>query len=158
MESKKIVIASDHAGYQMKEFLVGYLGSLGYDVYDFGCDSEESCDYPDYAHPLACAIERGELPCGISLCGSGNGISMTLNKHQGIRAALCWMPEIAELARRHNDANVCSLPARFIDNAEAVQIVDAFLATSFEGGRHARRIGKIPVAACPAEAGNPAEK
>lgn len=157
MENKKIGIASDHAGYQMKEFLVGYLSSLGYDVYDFGCDSEQSCDYPDYAHPLASAIESGELPRGISLCGSGNGISMTLNKHQGIRAALCWIPEIAELARLHNDANICSLPARFIDNAGAAQIVDAFLHTSFEGGRHQRRIEKIPVAAASVAKG-PAEK
>ena len=155
---KKIGIASDHAGYEMKEFLVGYLSAMGYEVLDFGAHSPESVDYADFAHPLAEAIENGELERGVALCGSGEGMTMTLNKHQGIRAGLSWEPEIASLIRRHNDANVCSLPARFIDNAEAVQIVDAFLATSFEGGRHARRIGKIPVSACPAEAGNPAKK
>lgn len=145
MENKKIGIACDHAGYQMKEFMVGYLGSLGLDVHDFGTHSEESCDYPDYAHPLAYAIEKGELPRGIALCGSANGITMTLNKHQGIRAAICWMPEIAELARKHNNANVCSLPARYLDNAEAAAIVDAFLNTEFEGGRHQLRVDKIAI-------------
>ena len=147
MENKKIGIASDHAGYQMKEFLVGYLDGMGYDVHDFGTDNEESMDYPDVAHPLAFAVEQGELPRGIALCGSGNGISMALNKHQGIRAAICWTPELAELARLHNDANICSLPARFIENTEAAQIVDKFLATAFEGGRHQKRIDKIPVQA-----------
>ena len=131
METKKIGIASDHAGYEMKEFLIGYLESKGYEVYDFGAPSAESFDYPDSAHPLACAVEKGEL-------------SMTLNKHQGIRAALCWTPELAELARRHNDANICSLPARFIDNTQAAAIVDAYLGAEFEGGRHQRRIDKIP--------------
>ena len=144
METKKIGIASDHAGYEMKEFLIGYLESKGYEVYDFGAPSAESFDYPDSAHPLACAVEKGERPMGIALCGSGNGISMTLNKHQGIRAALCWTPELAELARRHNDANICSLPARFIDNTQAAAIVDAYLGAEFEGGRHQRRIDKIP--------------
>ena len=143
----KIGIACDHAGYEMKEFLVGYLGALGYDVYDFGTDSEQSVDYADYAHPLAFAIENGELPRGIAICGSGNGISITLNKHQEIRDALCWTPEIGELARQHNDANVCTLPARFIDNATATAIVDKFIATEFEGGRHQQRIEKIPVEA-----------
>ena len=147
MDDKKIGIASDHAGYQMKEFLVGYLGAMGYDVHDFGTDSEESMDYPDVAHPLAFAIEQGELPRGIALCGSGEGISITLNKHQGIRAALCWIPEIAELARKHNNANICSLPARFIENDEAARIVEKFLTTGFEGGRHQNRIDKIPVQA-----------
>lgn len=145
MENKKIGIASDHAGYQMKEFLVGYLDGMGYDVHDFGTDSEESMDYPDVAHPLAFAIERGELPRGIALCGSGNGIAMTLNKHRGIRAGLCWEPAIAEYARRHNDANICVLPARFIENIQAVEIIDIFLKTAFEGGRHLRRIEKMAV-------------
>ena len=99
----------------MKEFLVGLLSARGYDVYDFGTSSEDSCDYPDFAHALGTALENGEVPLGIALCGSANGISMTLNKHQKVRAALCWLPEIASLARQHNDANVCSLPARFID-------------------------------------------
>ncbi len=145
MENKKIGIACDHAGYQMKEFVVGYLDGRGYDVHDFGTHDETSVDYPDFAHPLAFAIERGELPRGIALCGSGNGISMALNKHCGIRAALCWEPEIATLARAHNDANVCSLPARFVDNTEAAAIVEAFLNTAFEGGRHQKRVDKIPV-------------
>lgn len=142
---KKIGIASDHAGYEMKEFLIGLLDSKGFEVYDFGAPSAESFDYPDSAHPLACAIEKGELPMGIALCGSGNGISMTLNKHQGIRAALCWNPELAELARKHNNANVLSMPARFIDNDMAAAILDAYLNAEFEGGRHQRRIDKIPV-------------
>ena len=148
MATEKIGIASDHAGYQMKEFMVGYLDGMGYDVHDFGTFGEESVDYPDFAHPLACAIEKGELPRGIALCGSGNGISMALNKHQGIRAALCWTAEIASLARQHNDANICSLPARFIDNTEAVAIVDNFLKTPFEGGRHQKRVDKIPATEC----------
>jgi ribose 5-phosphate isomerase B len=145
MEDNKIGIASDHAGYQMKEFLVGYLGGMGYDVHDFGTFSEESVDYPDFAHPLGEAIDSGELKRGIALCGSGNGITMTLNKHQGVRAALCWSAEIASLARKHNNANVCGLPARFIENTEAADIVSTFLETKFEGGRHERRIEKIPV-------------
>ena len=144
-KKKKIGIASDHAGYEMKEFLIGLLDSKGFEVYDFGAPSAESFDYPDSAHPLACAIEKGELPMGIALCGSGNGISMTLNKHQGIRAALCWNPELAELARKHNNANVLSMPARFIDNDMAAAILDAYLNAEFEGGRHQRRIDKIPV-------------
>ena len=150
MDNNKLGIACDHAGSELKEFLVGYLGSKGYDVYDFGTNSPESVDYPDYAHPLANAIEKGELPRGIALCGSANGITITLNKHQGIRAAICWEPEIAELARKHNDANICSLPARFIDNDTAVKIVETFLNTDFEGGRHQRRIDKIPLCACTA--------
>ncbi len=145
MDNKKIGIASDHAGYEMKEFLIGLLESWGYDVHDFGAPSAESFDYPDSAHPLACAVESGELPMGVALCGSGNGISMTLNKHQGIRAALCWNPELASLARRHNNANIISLPARFIDNDMAVSILKAYFAAEFEGGRHQRRIDKIPV-------------
>lgn len=144
-DDKKIGIASDHAGYELKEFLIGYLGAKGFDVHDFGTDSPESTDYPDYAHPLAAAIEQGELPRGLAMCGSGNGINMTLNKHQGIRSALCWTPEIASLARAHNDANVCALPARYLTNDEAIQIVEQFLNTPFEGGRHQRRIEKIPV-------------
>ena len=145
MDNKKIGIASDHAGYQLKEFVIGYLDSKGYDVYDFGTNSEESCDYPDYAHPLAEAIEKGELPRGIAMCGSANGITMTLNKHQGIRAALCWEPEIASLARRHNNANVLALGAGIVGVNLAERITDVFLSTQFAGGRHQRRIDKIPV-------------
>jgi len=142
---KKIGIACDHAGYEMKEFLVGYLGAMGYEVLDFGTHSSESVDYPDYAHPLAEAIEKGELTRGIALCGSGEGMSMTLNKHQGIRAGLAWEPEIASLIRRHNDANVIVFPARFITNDEAVEMLDAFFSAEFEGDRHIRRIEKMAV-------------
>jgi ribose 5-phosphate isomerase B len=141
---EKIGIACDHAGYEMKEFLVGYLGALGYEVLDFGTHSPESVDFPDYAHPLAEAIEQGEIARGVGLCGSGEGMAMTLNKHRGIRAGLAWEPEIAELIRRHNDANVIVFPARFITNDEAAAMLDIFLATEFEGGRHERRIAKIP--------------
>ena len=142
---KKIGIASDHAGYEMKEFLVGYLAAKGWDVLDFGPESEESVDYPDFAHPLANAIESGELERGIGLCGSGEGMAITLNKHQGIRAALCWKPEIARLARQHNNANVLVMPGRFISTEEADKIMSEFFQTDFEGGRHQKRIDKIPV-------------
>lgn len=144
--SKIIGIACDHAGYEVKEFLVGYMDSMGYDVLDYGCHSEQSCDYPDFAHALAEGIDSGECPMGIAICGSGNGIAMTLNKHQGVRAALCWTPEIAALASQHNDANVCVIPGRFIeDNTVAAAIVDSFLETEFEGGRHQARVDKIPL-------------
>mgnify|MGYP004553843507 FL=1 len=140
---KKIGIASDHAGYQMKEYIKEFLTKQGYEVKDFGTHSTESMDYPDVAHPLALAIESGEIPMGIALCGSGNGISMTLNKHKGVRAALCWNTELAALARQHNDANVLSLPARFISNEQAKGIVESYLSAKFEGGRHLRRVEKI---------------
>mgnify|MGYP003300474964 CR=1 FL=1 len=139
---KKLGIACDHAGYEMKEFLVGYLAAKGYEMTAFGTHSEESIDYPDFGHALAEAIENGELKRGIGLCGSGEGMAMTLNKHQSIRAGLCWKAEIAALTRQHNDANVVVLPARFISNDEAIAIVDAFLNTEFEGGRHGRRVEK----------------
>lgn len=142
---KEIGIASDHAGYEMKEFLVGYLGSKGFEVLDFGAPSPESVDYPDYAHPLALAVEQGEVDCGVGLCGSGEGMAISLNKHQGIRAGLCWDPEVASLIRRHNNANVIVFPARFISNDEAVRMLDIFLSTGFEGGRHETRVAKIPV-------------
>ena len=140
---KKIGIACDHAGFQMKELLVGYLSTKGYDVIDFGCHSEESIDYPDFGHPLAEAIENGELEQGVGLCGSGEGMAMTLNKHQGIRAGLCWNTDVAALTRQHNDANVVVLPARFISNDEAIAIVNTFLNSDFEGGRHQGRVEKI---------------
>ena len=142
---KKVGIASDHAGYEMKEFVVGYLQAKGFEVYDFGTHSPESVDYADFGHPRAEAVEQGEVECGVGLCGSGEGISMTLNKHQGIRAGLCWLPEIAHLIRQHNNANVVVLPARFITNDEAVAILDEYFSTEFEGGRHEARIAKIPV-------------
>ena len=143
---EKIGIACDHAGYEMKEFLVGYLSAKGFEVLDFGTDSPESVDYPDFAHQLGQAIDNGELKLGVGLCGSGEGMAMTLNKHQSVRAALCWQPEIAQLTRQHNNANVVVVPARFISNDEAVAILDAYFAAEFEGGRHERRIEKIPVA------------
>ena len=142
---QKIGIACDHAGYEMKEFLVGYLGAQGFEVLDFGTHSPESVDYPDYAHQLGEAIDRGELDRGIGLCGSGEGMAMTLNKHQAVRAGLAWQQEIAELIRRHNAANVLVHPARFVSNDEAVVLVDTFLSTEFEGGRHDNRVKKIPV-------------
>ncbi|MDE6218537.1 MAG: ribose 5-phosphate isomerase B [Muribaculaceae bacterium] len=145
---KKVAFASDHAGFELKEVLIGYMKEKGYEVKDFGTYSTDSCDYPDYAHPCAEAVESGECDFGIAMCGSGEGISMTLNKHQGIRAALCWLPEIARLAKQHNNANILTLPARFISEEEAKQIVDAYLESEYEGGRHQRRIDKIPVKGC----------
>ncbi len=137
-------LCSDHAGFELKSIIDGYLLSQGIESKDFGTYSADSCDYPDYAHPCALAVENGEVFPAIAICGTGNGIGMTLNKHQGIRAALCWNTEIASLARRHNDANVLVLPARFIAPEVALQIVDVFLSTEFEGGRHQKRIDKIP--------------
>lgn len=146
MTNKKTVgLACDHAGYEMKEFVKNMLTARGYECKDFGAYSTESADYPDFAHPLALAVEQGECYPGIAICGSGNGINMTLNKHQGIRSALCWTDELASLARAHNDANVLVMPGRFIPMEMAEKIVDAFLATPFEGGRHNRRVEKIPV-------------
>lgn len=140
-----IAFASDHAGYELKKALIEYVGSKGYSALDFGTDSEASCDYPDFAHPAAKAVEDGTAAFGIAMCGTGNGIQMTLNKHQGIRAALCWRPELAALAKEHNNANILVLPARFVSYDEAVAIVDAYLNAKFEGGRHQRRIDKIAV-------------
>lgn len=141
----KIAICSDHAGFGLKSIIEGYLEARNIEFEDFGTDSEMSCDYPDFAHPAALAVEQGRCYPGIAMCGSGNGIAMTLNKHQGIRAALCWTTELAALARQHNDANVLVLPARFIEPEVALAIVDTFLSTPFEGGRHQKRIDKIPV-------------
>lgn len=141
-----IGLCSDHAGFELKSAIEAALRSKDIDFVDFGTDSDASCDYADFAHPCAEAVERGECYPGIAMCGSGNGIAMTLNKHQGVRAALCWSVELARLARQHNDANVLVLPARFIPQSLALEIVDAFLSTPFEGGRHERRIAKIPLA------------
>lgn len=140
-----IGLASDHAGYKMKEYLRLWLQEEGYKVMDFGCHSPEACDYPDFAHPLAEAVSNGTCTYGLSMCGSGNGINMVVNKHPKIRSALCWNIEISSLARRHNDANICALPARFISPGDAQAIVKEFLNTGFEGGRHSRRIAKIPL-------------
>ncbi len=143
--NKTLAIASDHAGYHMKLSIITYLEEKGYMVEDLGTDSSDAVNYPDYGHPLAEAIESGKFTLGISLCGSGNGINMVTNKHQEIRGALCWNKEISALARSHNDANICSIPARFIDMETAMDIVDAFLETDYEGGRHDIRISHIPL-------------
>lgn len=144
-DMKTIGLASDHAGFELKQYVKQWLDAKGWPYKDFGTYSTESCDYPDYAHPLALAVEAGECYPGIAICGSGEGISMTLNKHQGIRAALCWIPQIAHLARQHNDANVLVMPGRFITPEEANPILTEFFNTPFEGGRHQKRIDKIPV-------------
>lgn len=143
---RKISIGCDHAGFQMKEHLKTYLVQKGLAVTDHGCYSEESVDYPDFAHKVATDVETHPETTGILLCGSGNGITMAANKHQGIRAALCWTEEIASLARQHNNANILSLPARFISNEQAEKITDTFLDALFEGGRHERRVNKIQCA------------
>lgn len=141
----KIGLASDHAGFPLKEYVKQYLTEKGIEYVDYGTDSEASCDYPDYGHALANGLERKECHFGIAVCGSGEGISMTLNKHAQVRAALVWMPEIAHLARQHNDANVLVMPGRFISTDTAREIMEEFLNTPFEGGRHIRRVEKIPM-------------
>ncbi|MBR6492400.1 MAG: ribose 5-phosphate isomerase B [Paludibacteraceae bacterium] len=141
-----IALASDHAGFGLKQAIQLFLEDNGAKVKDFGCYSNESCDYPDFAHPMAEAVEKGEYEFGIAICSTGNGITMTCNKHQGIRAALCWDTKLAELARQHNNANVLSLPANFISAVKALDIVRTFFQTDFEGGRHERRVNKIPCA------------
>ncbi|MDX1358658.1 MAG: ribose 5-phosphate isomerase B [Clostridia bacterium] len=145
MKSKKIALASDHAGFRIKEKLVKFLTGEGYETKDFGCFSEESVDYPDYAHPAVAAVEAGKYDLGITVCGSGNGINMTANKYPGIRSALCWNEEISFMARAHNDANVCAIPGRYLSESEAILIVKTFLNTEFDGGRHQKRIDKIPL-------------
>jgi ribose 5-phosphate isomerase B len=144
----KIGIANDHAGYELKMKLLDFLKQKGLDYKDFGSNTSESVDYPEFGHNLAFAVEKKEVDLGISICGTGNGINITANKHQGIRSALCWSKEISRLARLHNDANICALPARFITPEEAYKIVDTFLNTSFEGGRHLQRINKMPLNLC----------
>lgn len=141
--AKKIAIGGDHAGFEYKAMLVQKLELLGYEVKDFGPFSTASVDYPDYVHPLSSAIEAGEYELGIVICGSGNGVAITANKHQGIRAALCWNEELAALARQHNNANVLALPARFISYELAEKLAEIFLTTEFEGGRHQNRVNKI---------------
>ncbi|MGN0219880.1 MAG: RpiB/LacA/LacB family sugar-phosphate isomerase [Muribaculaceae bacterium] len=148
VDGKPVGLCSDHAGFELKSVIEGYFEANGIAYRDFGTDSDASCDYPDFAHPCALAVEAGEVYPAVAMCGSGNGIAMTLNKHQGIRAALCWTPELARLARAHNNANVLVLPARFIAPEFALEIIDVFMNTAFEGGRHERRIEKIPVKGC----------
>ena len=139
----KISIGNDHAGPDYKKAIVHYLTSKGHEILNHGTDTFDSVDYPDFGHPVATDVESGKADLGIVICGSGNGIAMTANKHQGIRAALCWTKEISALARQHNDANVVSIPARFTSIQQAIEIVDTFLTTDFEGGRHATRVDKI---------------
>lgn len=139
----QIPIGCDHAGFHLKQIIIKHLEAKGYEVKDFGCYSEDSIDYPDFAHPVSEMVEANKDMKGILICGTGNGITMAANKHAGIRAAICWIKEIAELARQHNNANILSLPARFISDEDALEIVDIFFSTEFEGGRHQRRIDKI---------------
>lgn len=141
--SQKIAIGADHAGFELKEHLKKWLEKNNYSLRDFGTFNLESADYPDFAHPVADAVEKKEFDLGLLLCGSANGVAITANKHQGVRAALCWTEEVASLARQHNDANIVCIPARFVSNEVAEKILDRFLHSSFEGGRHERRVGKI---------------
>ncbi len=143
MEIKTVGVACDHAGYPLKKFVIQYLEQHQYPYKDYGTYSDMSCDYPDFAHALAEGIEHGDVYPGIAVCGSGEGMAITLNKHQDVRAGLAWCPEIGGLIRQHNDANVLVLPGRFIDNKTAEKILDAFFTTTFEGGRHQRRVEKI---------------
>lgn len=139
----KIAIGNDHAGTQYKNAIVSYLRKEGYEVINFGADSDESVDYPDFIHPVAAAIEKNSVDYGIIICGSGNGANMTANKHQKVRSALCWTKEITALARQHNNANVLSIPSRFTSEPQAIEMVKTFLTTEFEGGRHQGRVEKI---------------
>ncbi len=139
----KISIGNDHAGPEYKKAIVAFLEQKGHTVINYGTDTFDSVDYPDFGHPVALDVEKGTSDLGIVICGSGNGINMTVNKHQGIRSALCWTKEIAALARQHNDANIISIPARYTSIQQAVEMVDTFLTTVFEGGRHATRVDKI---------------
>lgn len=139
----KIAVGADHAGFELKEHLKKWLERNGYPLKDFGTFNVESADYPDFAHPVADAVEKKEFDLGLLLCGSANGVAITANKHQGVRAALCWIEEVAALARQHNDANIVCIPARFVSHEVAEKILDRFLHSSFEGGRHERRVSKI---------------
>ena len=141
--SKPVAIGSDHAGYDYKEDLISFLEGKGLPYHDFGTHSKDSVDYPDFAHPVAEAVENGEASFGILLCGSANGVAITANKHQHIRAAICWGEEIAKITREHNDANIICIPARFVREGDAEKMVDIFMHTNFEGGRHLRRVEKI---------------
>lgn len=145
IEGKIIALASDHAGFLKKQVIIKFLQENNIPFKDFGSYSEESVDYPVYAHLIGEAIEKGEYETGITFCGTGQGISIAANKHQGVRSAICWNTDIAVLARQHNNANICAIPGRFVSDDEAIAIVKAFLSTDFEGGRHARRVDQIPI-------------
>jgi ribose 5-phosphate isomerase B len=140
---KPIALGGDHAGFEYKTVIADLLRNKGLEVKDYGTYSKDSVDYPDFAHPVASAVEEGQSGMGILICGSANGVAITANKHQGIRAAICWQTEIARLARQHNNANIICIPARFVSTPEAEEMVNIFLSTEFEGGRHANRVGKI---------------
>ena len=140
-----IAVASDHAGFKRKQAVLAWFREKGIKYHDFGCYSAEPVDYPEFAHAIGAAIDKGEFETGITFCGSGQGISIAANKHQKVRSATCWMPEIAALARQHNNANICAIPGRFVTDEEAIAIVEAYLNAEFEGGRHARRVEKIPL-------------
>lgn len=145
LEGQVIALASDHAGFEKKQVIKNFLTENNIQFKDFGCDSEESVDYPEFAHAIGEAIDNGDYEIGITCCGSGQGISIVANKHPNVRSALCWNAEIAALSKQHNDANICALPGRFVSDKEAIAIVSAFLNAEFEGGRHARRIAQIPI-------------
>lgn len=145
LKNTVIAVASDHAGFDKKQVILKYFEEKGIAYKDFGCFSNESVDYPVFAHAIGEAIEKGEFKIGITFCGSGQGISIAANKFQHVRSAICWMPEIAALAKQHNDANICAIPGRFVTDEEAVAIVEAYLNAEFEGGRHARRVAQIPL-------------
>lgn len=143
IDKMKIAIGCDHAGYELKDKIKNDLIKKGYEIKDFGTNGPESVDYPDYVHPLATAVEKGDFALGIVICGSGNGVNLTVNKHQGIRSALCWNPELAKMARLHNDANILALSSRYVEEEISMQCVDAFLNNEFEGGRHQNRVNKV---------------
>lgn len=145
LQGKVIALASDHAGFDRKQVIIKYFQENGIEFKDFGCYSSESVDYPDYAHAIGEAIDKGEFELGITFCGSGQGISIAANKHPQVRSATCWNKEIAALAKQHNNANICALPGRFVSDEEAIEIVETFLNSEFEGGRHALRVAKIPI-------------
>ena len=145
LKKMKIAIGNDHAGYELKQKLKIWIEAQDIEIVDFGSNSADSVDYPNIAHPLAAAVENGEFDFGVLICGSGQGVSLTANKHQGIRAALCWGEEIAKLSRKHNNANIVCLPGRFLNFEEGIDIVKAFFNTGFEGGRHQNRIDKVPL-------------
>jgi len=145
LKGKVIAVASDHAGFAKKQVILSYLNKKGIEYKDFGCFSDESVDYPEFAHAIGEAIDKGEYEIGITFCGSGQGISIAANKHQNVRSATCWNSEIAALSKQHNDANICAVPGRYVTDEEAIAIVEAFLSAEFEGGRHARRVAQIPL-------------
>ncbi|HOS84349.1 MAG TPA: RpiB/LacA/LacB family sugar-phosphate isomerase [Bacteroidales bacterium] len=145
MNKPTIAVAADHAGFHMKELIRKHLLKQGYAVHDFGTHSDEDVDYPDCVHPLGYAIENNTYDVGFVFCGSGNGVNMTVNKHQNVRSGLCWNEEIAQLVKAHNNANICAIPARFVTANDVIKIVNVFLHTEFEGGRHERRVNKIPL-------------